>query len=295
MNSTLPVIAGVDGSVNSLRALDWAAGAARLAGATLHAVHVWPITPMPRALGDAHPHPVPDPADPVLQDVREHLADWPDAPETRYLSAHGASTSTLIRLSAQARLLVLGSRGRGGFTSLLLGSAGRAAAMRAACPVVVVPDERRAEPGAGTQHRIVLGLHPEETSDETLDFAFAEAERRDAELRVVTAYPNPYPMLIAPDSLPPGNPTTGELEAHAAVRQEERLRPFTERHYPKVTVDPVVVQGDVAGRLVAASRAADLVVVGRHRRRLRDGGLMGSVANAVLLHGHCPTAVIPVR
>ncbi|WP_030612431.1 universal stress protein [Streptomyces sclerotialus] len=295
MNSTLPVIAGVDGSVNSLRALDWAAGAARLAGATLHVVHVWPVTPMPRALGDARPQPVPDPADPVLQEVQERFAGRGDVPETRYLSTHGASTSTLIRLSAQAGLLVLGSRGRGGFTSLLLGSAGRAAAMRAACPVVVVPDERRAEPGAGAQQRVVLGLHPEETSEEAVEFAFAEAERRAAVLRVVTAYPNPYPLLVDPDDLPPGHRTSGELEAHAGARQEERLRPFAERHYPKVTVDPVLAQGDVAGRLVAASRAADLVVVGRHRRRLRDGGLMGSVANAVLLHGHCPTAVIPVR
>ncbi|GAA0459184.1 universal stress protein [Streptomyces olivaceiscleroticus] len=295
MNSTLPVIAGVDGSPNSLRALDWAAEAARLAGARLHVVHVWPITPMPRALGDAKPHPTPDPADPVLREVQERFAGRADVPETRYLSAHGASTSTLIRLSAQARLLVLGSRGRGGFTSLLLGSAGRAAAMRAACPVVVVPDERRIDPGAGAQGRVVLGLHPEETSDEAVDHAFAVAERRAAELRVVTAYPSPYPLLIDPESLPPGHRTDAELAAHAAARQDERLRPFTERHYPGVTVDQVVAPGDVAGRLVAASRAADLVVVGRHRRRLREGGLMGSVANAVLLHGHCPTAVIPVR
>ncbi|WP_443065997.1 universal stress protein [Streptomyces sp. NBC_00503] len=77
--------------------------------------------------------------------------------------------------------------------------------------------------------------------------------------------------------------------------QRTRLQPFLTRHYPGVTVEAVVAPGDPAGRLVTASQRADLIVVGRHRRRLRAGSLlMGSVSNAVLLHALCPVAVVPV-
>ncbi|MFJ7271885.1 universal stress protein [Streptomyces sp. NPDC099050] len=68
------------------------------------------------------------------------------------------------------------------------------------------------------------------------------------------------------------------------------------RRYPDVTVAAVVAPGDPAGRLVTVSQRAELIVVGRHRRRLRaDSLLMGSVSNAVLLHALCPVAVVPAQ
>jgi nucleotide-binding universal stress UspA family protein len=85
---------------------------------------------------------------------------------------------------------------------------------------------------------------------------------------------------------------TPELVTETTRRQEERLRPFTER-FPDVEVVPAVVPSDAAGRLVEGSQSAGLVVVGRHRRHRMESLLMGSVAHAVLHHAHCPVAIVP--
>lgn len=153
---------------------------------------------------------------------------------------------------------------------------------------------------------MVLGLAPDETSEDVVDFAFAEARRRGAVLQVVSTHLVPLSSLTLVGSLvaergggyPPGTAGAEAAEAarELAENQRTRLQPYLTRHYPDVTVEAVAAPGDPAGRLVTASQRADLIVVGRHRRRLRaDSLLMGSVSNAVLLHALCPVAVVPVR
>lgn len=71
------------------------------------------------------------------------------------------------------------------------------------------------------------------------------------------------------------------------------LRPYADR-FPEVEIEQMSAPGDAAGRLVAASRAADLIVIGRHRKRPLSPRL-GSVTNAVLLHTGCPVAVVPLE
>ncbi|WP_371618966.1 universal stress protein [Streptomyces sp. NBC_00454] len=308
--TTPPVLAAVDGSEHSLRTLDWAVEAARARGAELHVVHVRPDHPRVAAPGEALVRPPVWDTDPVLALVRAHLAGREDLPPLNYVSRDGTPAVTLTELAAGAQLLVMGSRGLGGFASLLLGSNSRVCAAQAPCPVMVVPHAARlaAEDGSADsgERRVVLGLAPDETTEDVVDFAFAEARRRGAALQVVSTHLVPLSSLTLVGSLvaerggglPPGIPGGEATEAarELAENQRTRLQPFLTRHYPDVTVEAVVAPGDPAGRLVTASQRADLIVVGRHRRRLRAGSLlMGSVSNAVLLHALCPVAVVPVR
>ncbi|MEU0165087.1 universal stress protein [Streptomyces iakyrus] len=293
--STLPVVAAVDGSDDSLRALEWAADAARRRAAPLRVAHVrqyaqW-AQPEVLAAGPADPQ-----DDPVLTQVRTHLEGRADQPDTEYVGLEGAAGAVLPELGATAQLLVLGSRGRGGFASLLLGSNSMAAARDAECPVVVVPRPGRevhGEAPGGPGPRVVVGLKVDGPDEATLEFAFAEAARRGARLQAVAAYPWPAQPWMMPGEMPPPIVDQEVIEDETRVLADGFLAPYRERH-PDVPIQLIPAAGDAAGYLVAASRDADLVVVGRHRRRLLSPvRMMGSVTHAVLLHAASPVAVVP--
>ncbi|MEU5890275.1 universal stress protein [Streptomyces sp. NPDC047461] len=293
--STLPVIAAVDGSDDSLRALDWALDAARRRRAPLRVVHVRQYAAWARPDVLTAGPPEPD-RDSVLDQARTRVAEIADPPATEYLALEGAPPALLPELGSTAQLLVLGSRGRGGFASLLLGSNGMAAARDAECPVVVVPRPGRevdsqapAEPGP----RVVVGLQADSPDETTLAFAFTETALRGARLQVVTAYQWPLQTWAMPGELVPVMIDQDAVERETRTLAEGFLAPHRERH-AEVRVDLRVAPGDAAGYLVGASEDAELVVVGRHRRRLlAPARMMGSVTQAVLLHAASPVAVVP--
>ncbi|MGW5116945.1 universal stress protein [Streptomyces noursei] len=290
---TSPVIVGVDGSPDSERALRWAADAARARSAPLRVVHVWPYATAERAAagergGDA---------------VLAGLADRPfltALPEVEFRALSGLADTLLPALGAEGQLLVLGSRGRGGFASLLLGSNGLACAARSACPVVVVPRPDRAGTERGpdgeavppADRQVTLGVDAASDEPAAIGFAFAEAERRGARLRVVSGYT--WPMLLPPafEYAAVYESTQPEYEDALGLQLADALAPHRARH-PGVEVAVQLRAEDAAGQLVAASVRSDLVVVARHRRRLPVGPRLGSVAHAVLLHAVCPVAVVP--
>lgn len=302
------VIAAVDGSEHSLEALEWARLAALRHRAGLLVAHVLSDSAQLYAGRRSSLHDASQPqeyADPVGDHVRALLAAAPEQPvEVRYEALEGSVPEALRVIGAEMRplMLVLGSRGRGSFAALLLGSDSRAVATTAPCPVVVVPPAGRAPGVAGGT--VVLGLHTAETHDGVPAFAFAEAAARGTAVQVVSAYPvppspaaaaPPVPVfaVITPEELAGNGDDTAPAERDTLRAQQERLAPFRDR-YPGVPVEQAAVPGGAAGPLVEASRSAALVVVGRHHPRRRLGPVtMGSVAHAVLQHAHGPVAVVP--
>jgi nucleotide-binding universal stress UspA family protein len=144
-----PVVVGVDGSPASDAAIDFAVAAADLARCPLVAVHTW---------WDPLFDPVTEPLlgwEEIVDDERRVLAEqlagrraaYPDLAMSTVVERSHPSQALLDRAHG-ARLVVVGSRGRGGFTGLLLGSVGRAMVHRAPCPVAVVPP-----PGRGSGRR----------------------------------------------------------------------------------------------------------------------------------------------
>jgi len=296
--STPPVIAAVDGSDDSLRALEWALDDANRRAAPLHVVHVRQYAPwaQPEVLVAGPPDPDDDP---VLDQVRAFVRERAQIPAVEYRALTGAPPALLPELGAGAQLLVLGSRGRGGFASLLLGSNGLAAARDAACPVVVVPRPGREVDGEppvehGPGPRVVAGLKVDNPDEVTLAFAFAEAALRGARLQVIAAYPWPVQNWAAAGDLVPSVIDQDAIENETRTLAEDVLAPHRAEH-PDVRCDAYALPGDAAGLLVDASKNADLVVVGRHRRRLlAPARMLGSVTHAVLLHAASPIAVVPL-
>ncbi|MBV2352976.1 universal stress protein [Streptomyces sp. J2-1] len=293
--SSAPVIAAVDGSDDSDRALDWAVDAARRRAAPLRVVHVRQFAAWGQ--GDVMIADLPEvEGDPVLDQARARIGDATGLAAVEYVAVEGVPSAVLPELGQDAALLVLGSRGRGGFASLLLGSNGVAAARDADCPVVVVPRPDRRATGDGTNApgpRVVLGVHVDSPDDAALDFAFAEAAGEAARVEVIAAYPWPQQTWSAPGQMMPVPVEQQSVEQETRTLTERFLAPHQER-YPGVRTEIRVLPGDAAGHLVAASGGARLVVVGRHRRRLLAPGRMtGSVTQAVLLHAASPIAVVP--
>ncbi|MFJ9820376.1 universal stress protein [Streptomyces sp. NPDC101151] len=293
--SSAPVIAAVDGSEGSQRGLEWALDAARRRAAPLRVVHVRQYAAWGQA--DVLVAGPPDAeGDPVLDEVRVQLRDRADTPAVEYVALEGVPGAALTEIGTDAQLLVLGSRGRGGFASLLLGSNSLAAARDAECPVIVVPPPGREVHGDGPDEpgpRVVVGLHVDSPDEATLGLAFAEAALREARVQVVAAYPWPVQTWTAPGQVLPPPVDEGAVESETRSLAEGFLAPHRKRH-PEVGADVQALPGDAAGLLVAASRDAELVVVGRHRRRLlAPTRMMGSVTQAVLLHAASPVAVVP--
>jgi nucleotide-binding universal stress UspA family protein len=132
------VVVGVDGSGPSQQALRWGAHLAAIFGVGLDAVTAWDF---PVALGWGS---VPSDWDPA-QDMRQVLADTvhevfggqPPA-GLRLLVREGGAAKVLLDASQGATMLVVGSRGHGGFAGLLLGSVSANVAEHAPCPVLVI-------------------------------------------------------------------------------------------------------------------------------------------------------------
>jgi nucleotide-binding universal stress UspA family protein len=141
--SRTTIVVGVDGSEGSSRALRWAADEAAARGDDLTLVHVWerPQAYAPLGLGayPIDPEPIQEAAQSVLDGLVEEAAELaPDVP-VRGLLVEGAAAEALLDAARTADLLVVGSRGLGGFRSLLLGSISQQVAHHAPCPVVIVP------------------------------------------------------------------------------------------------------------------------------------------------------------
>jgi len=142
------IVVGVDGSAHSEEALRWAIGQARLTGGPVDAVISWSI-PVDFGLGGAGALVSYDwagVATSTLHDAVAHAVDPADAERVSEHVVMGHPATVLINASADAALLVVGSRGRGGFTGMLLGSTSQHLIARAVDPVVVV---RAPEPAAG--------------------------------------------------------------------------------------------------------------------------------------------------
>ena len=133
------VIAGCDGSPASMAALHWAASAARSRGWPLVVVYAWQIPFVPSPVGFA---PYVPPIDAFEDSAKEVLSDAVKraglAEDVEQVTVHGTAVRTLLDLARPSDLLVIGSRGHGGFLGLLLGSVSSQVVNHATCPTVVV-------------------------------------------------------------------------------------------------------------------------------------------------------------
>lgn len=168
---------------------------------------------------------------------------------------------TLVDLSKDAEMIVVGSRGRGTFRSGLLGSVSSGLIHHAHCPVAVIHDEHASTPHP-VRAPVLVGIDGSPVSEPATAIAFDEASRRGVDLVALHAWSD-----VGAIELPGFDWAT--LKAEQDDSLAERLARWQQR-YADVTVNPVLVCDQPARQLVEHSATAQLVVVGsRGARRIR--------------------------
>lgn len=286
--SSAPVVVGIDGSAASLEAVGLAAREATLRDRPLHIVHafIWPLLRVPLGPSPSGP---PDggfqnQAARMLEEaVARARSVAPDTSITSELIT-GDAGPVLLQCAKAAHLVVVGDRGLGGFSGLLLGSVALKLASRSEAPVLVSRGEIHAS------GPVVVGVDGSAANDAAVGFAFDSASRRNAPLVAVHAWSYPAP------------PAAGDLmgliydPTDAQAEEEQELAAGLAKwqtQYPEVTVSRTAPHTGASKALVEASSDSQLVVVGARGRSALAGLLLGSVSQAVLHHAACPVAIVP--
>jgi nucleotide-binding universal stress UspA family protein len=269
------VVVGVDGSEQSLIALDWAVETAQLEGRGLHLVHAHGRR-SDVARGRA-----------VLEAARQRVLLLDPAVRVTSAVVDGSGESALIVASREADLVCVGTHGRSGFRPPALGSTARSVVASARCPVAVVPrPDVRIEPA----RRVVVGVDEGSGSHDAIGYAFAQADLRGLPLTAVHAW-------HAADRIGIGGLLTPSAAWQTLVGNEEAamaesLAGWSEK-YPDVEVSRVSIHRPPAGAVLTLASDAVLIVLGvRHPRPRPD--LFGSpTVRRVLRDAVSPVVVVP--
>jgi nucleotide-binding universal stress UspA family protein len=283
------IIVGVDGSPASDAAVCWAAHDAVIRDIPLTLMHVanpaastWSQAPLLDQFAEwqkAEGRSILANALKIADDAAGNPLRIPI--DTEFLSS--APGPTLVDLSNDAKLIVVGTDGRGALARGLFGSVSSGLVRHAHCPVAVIHDEEPLMPHPA-QAPVLVGIDGSPTSELAAAIAFDEASRRHVDLIALHAWRDCEMTEL---------PTVDWPE----VKAEEKQRLLTgalagwQERYPDVTVQTRLVCDRPARAIVETSQSAQLVVLGSHGRNALTRTLLGSVSNAVLQSVRAPVIV----
>ncbi|WP_030327716.1 universal stress protein [Micromonospora parva] len=281
------VVVGVDGSESALRAVRLAATEAARQHRPLRVVHgfIWPLLHVPVS-------PAPD-APPggglrhraeelVEAAVNEAEATVPGLSISGEI-IDGEAAAVLVGESPTAALIVLGDRGLGGFSALVVGSVAVQVAAYADCPVLVARGTQRPD------QPVLVAVDGSDASRRAADVAAETAVSLGVPLVAVHAYRHP-------GSSGPGDMQPLVYDEAKLHREQERmlagwLTGLTEDHRG-LRLTCQATRGRPGTVLAEASRSAQLAVVGGRGRGEVTGLLLGSVSQSMLHHAQCPVMVV---
>jgi nucleotide-binding universal stress UspA family protein len=279
-------VVGIDGSDCSRHAATWAVQHVESRADALRLAVVWQVPYVPT-------YPMLDlgveTSNAIEQGARSHLSQLVEELRTRVevpvdgVLTQGGATAGLLAAADEASLLVVGARGRGGFSRMLLGSTSTQCATHSPVPVAVIPDEADVE----SVERIVVGVDGSPNSLAALRWA-VDFAREGSAIDCVGIW-DVSPLTVGNDEF---------LLPSATGLAERRFHDLVNQAIGTVEGDRVEVRrsfqyGRARDLLLVASQEADLVVVGA-----RGGGglgalLLGSVSTWLLHHVRCPIVVVP--
>ncbi|RCW39631.1 nucleotide-binding universal stress UspA family protein [Halopolyspora algeriensis] len=287
-----PVVVGIDGSPASFQALRWAAREASYRGTRLRVVHgdVSALTHVPEmpgvSLPESYHHAVRRQVEQWLRKAAETAGvEVPDA-EVDTEMRTGSARTVLIDESKTAQLMVVGSRGLGGFSGLILGSVAVALCRHGHCPVAVL---RGPDNGAAiAEQPVVVGVDGSRGGEPALTWAFEAAAARSVELVALHAW---HDMVVGEMwTRAQADDSWGSVQDDEERLLAENLAGWRET-YPDVAVRQVASYGKPARVLLEHAQNAQLMVLGARGRGGFAGLLLGSTSQTLIHHSPCPVVV----
>jgi nucleotide-binding universal stress UspA family protein len=287
-DSVNPIVVGVDGTDNAIRAARWAAGVADKLGAPLHIVHGMPYpghnpSDVIAAVRACEMSAQQESASEILRAASRAVHD--DHPNLRITTAHVAEAidRLLVDMSQHARMIVLGCDDLSVAAAILVGSTTVAVAANSMCPVVAW----RGEATAPTGQPIVVGVDDDDPSRVAITSAFELADRFAVSIVAVHAWST---RRSAGDVALPFMIDWNAVHADQREHLVNALAPWT-RQYPEVDVEYVVDQDKPSRALLHHSDNAQLVVIGSRGRGPFAGAVLGSTGLNLLHHSVIPTMI----
>ena len=283
------IVVGIDGSPGSDAAVSWAAREASLRGETLTLLHAvqpvvvsWSISSSQVSIADWQEENARRAVDQARNGVGAALdPDLQQDVRSEVLYAH--PVDALVDASKDARMIVVGSHGRGALGRLLMGSVSRGVVEYAHCAVAVVHPDQDSAPIDPSAH-VLLGIDGSPASEAATAWAFEEASRRGVGLIALHAWSD---VGVFPIFGMDWRQYQGQGEEVLA----ERLAGWQER-YPDVHVTRRLVCDTPAYWLLQESHSAQLVVVGSHGRGGFGRMRLGSVSTALAQSATVPVVVV---
>ncbi|GAA1192356.1 universal stress protein [Prauserella alba] len=285
------IVAGIDGSASAMHAAVWAGREAERRGDTVRLVFAYfvPSGAYPAFVYSVEKvrAGVEQQAQTALDAARTEIAQAVPGVEVEAQRTEGQPAHVLAKESRGARCVVIGSRGLGGFTGMLVGSVAVSLAGHAHSDVIVVRGKRYDDPPPTTGH-VVVGVDGSEHARRALAYAFDAAQLRGVPLVAAHTW-NDVIATEGPYAYPFPTDLT-EVEAAGRTLLDEALAPWRER-YPEVEVREVLEAGRPVRALLRHAEGAQLVVVGTRGRGGFSGMLLGSTSQALVIHAPCPVVV----
>lgn len=293
MSAQQVILVGVDGSTESYNAVDWATARAKLNGAMVHVLCTYALASYSAAALDGGYAALDDRA--LQQGAQRAVDEAVNRVTEQGVKASGSTepgdaASVMVEMSREVDLIVVGSRGGGGFTDRLLGTVSSALPAHADCPVVVVPRHLSGSPFTPVE-RIVVGVDGSEIASAALKAAVNEAALWDANLTALSAVP-----IATGVGMLAWLPAAVDREAITRDTLNGLNRAVDEAIGQRnMKIARHVLDGSPAALLTEFSTAVDLIVVGNRGRGGFQGLLLGSTSQTVLSHSTCPVMVVPSR
>jgi nucleotide-binding universal stress UspA family protein len=267
------VVVGVDGSEQSRLALQWAADLCRVTGAKLAVVEAWSGGD-PASANETGARVKRELADAARELLGSKAADL----DIEFEELRGSAAGAILERVTPEDSLVLGSRGRGGFAGLLLGSVSRECIEHASCPVMVIRHEGGLPDAAAP---ILVGHDGSPSSARALEWGVRLAQSTGAEVIAAHVWQS----------------SSSEVRPRLHRRFSAAARQSVDRWAKAVTpaARPLEVEGEPRMELVSLGQRLDagLLVVGRRGTGKIRALRMGSVASYLVTSSTVPIAIIP--